>query len=160
MSVNYDALIDMSRVFHFEFWLRYYFVEEKDGELFIELSEEQTKQMRNQFPEYWELVERVVDTPLSPELSQRAVVEFIQLNMEGVKYPANTVPTILDSREFSMEMHLFDTWNNLHEDQLMQKIYGFDSWMQIYEEWKKTDKAQQLAQSLRLQVQEERGSMN
>jgi hypothetical protein len=160
MSVNYDALIDISQVFHFEFWLRYYFVEEKDGELFIELSAEQKKQMRSRFPEYWELVERVVDIPLSPELSQRVVVEFIQLRMEGVKYPPNTVPTILDSRDFSTEMHLFDTWNNLHEDQLMQKIYYFDSWMQIYEDWKKTDKAQQLAQSLRLQMQEERGSMN
>lgn len=55
MSVNHRALVDVSRVFHFEFWLRYYFVEEKDGKLFIALNEEQSKRVRDQFSEYWEL---------------------------------------------------------------------------------------------------------
>ena len=160
MAIPQDALTDTANVFHFEFWLRYYFIEERDGNLFIALSGEQEKQMQAQFPDYWELVERVKGLALSPELSQRSVVEFLQLNLEGSKFPPNTVIKVLDSKEFSREMYLFDTWVNLHEEQLMQKIYGFDYWMHAYGEWKNSDKARQLAQSLQLQMQGESGTMN
>lgn len=160
MTIPHNALNDMARVFHFEFWLRYYFVEERDGKLFIELTDEQLKQMQLQFPDFWELAERVQGQPLSPELSQQSVVEFLQVNFEGKKYPSNTVLKVLDSKDYSVEMYLFDTWVTLHEEQLMQKIYGFDYWMHVYEEWKKTDKAQQLLQSLKIQLQGEHGSMN
>jgi hypothetical protein len=57
-------------------------------------------------------------------------------------------------------MYLFDTWVNLHESQLMQKIYGFDYWMQAYEEWKNSEKGQQLAQNVQIQMQGESGVMN
>jgi hypothetical protein len=160
MTVPQNALIDTAKVFHFEFWLRYYFIQERDGQLFIELSEQQTKQMQAQFADYWELVERVQGLPLSPELSQQSVVEFLQVNVEGKKFPANTMVKILDSKEFSVEMYLFDTWVNLHESQLMQKIYGFDYWMQAYEEWKNSEKGQQLAQNVQIQMQGESGVMN
>lgn len=160
MTLPSNACAEMAKVFHFEFWLRYYFIEERDNEVYIELSEEQAKQMEIQFPDYWELVERVQDQPLSPELSQRAVVEFLQLNLDGKKFPPNTVPKILDSKEFSIDMYIFDTWVNLHEEQLMQKIYGFDYWMHAFEEWKNSEKGQQLVQSLKVQLQQERTTVN
>jgi hypothetical protein len=128
--------------------------------LFIKLTEEQKTQMQAKFPEYWELAESVLGRPLSPELSQQSVVEFLQVNFEGKKYPANTVLKVLDSKDFSVEMYLFDTWVDLHEEQLMQKIFGFDYWMHAYGEWKTTEKAQQLLQSLKLQMQGEHGAMN
>ena len=160
MATPHNALNDTVKVFHFEFWLRYYFIEEREGKLYISLTEEQLNQMQSQFPDYWELAERVKDKPLSPELSQRAVVEFLQLNFEGNRFPVNTIPKILDSKDFSTEMYLFDTWINLHEDQLMQKIYGFDHWMHVYEEWKETDQARQLAQSLVVQLRDESRTIN
>jgi hypothetical protein len=160
MAIPKNALTDTANVFHFEFWLRYYFIEERDGNLFIALTDEQEKQMQVQFPDYWELVERVKGQALSPELSQQSVVEFLQLNLEGKKFPANTVIKVLDSKEFSAEMYLFDTWVDLHEAQLMEKIFGFDYWMHAYGEWKESDKAKQLAQSLQLQIQGERSTVN
>ncbi len=160
MAIPQNALIDTAEVFHFEFWLRYYFIAERDGNLFIELTEEQIKQMQAQFPDYWELVERVQGRPLSPELSQQSVVEFLQLNLESGRYPSNTVVKVLDSKEFSVEMYLFDTWVDLHEEQLMQKIYGFDYWMHAFKEWKGSAQALQLIQNLQVQMQEERGAMN
>lgn len=159
MAIVQNALNETARVFHFEFWLRYYFIEERDGSLYINLTDEQLRQMQAQFPDYWELVERVKDRPLSPELSQQSVVEFLQLNLEGKKYPSNTVIKVLDSKDFSLEMYLFDTWVNLHEDQLMQKIYGFDYWMRVYGEWKASDRGRQLLQSLKVQMQGEHVSM-
>ncbi|MDO9584783.1 MAG: hypothetical protein Q7J24_17015 [Desulfomicrobium sp.] len=116
--------------------------------------------MQTQFPDFWELAESVQGRPLSPELSQQSVVEFLQVNFEGKKFPANTVLKVLDSKEFSVEMYLFNTWLDLHEEQLMQKIFGFDYWMLIYDEWKATEKAQQLTHSLKLQMQGEHGSVN
>lgn len=160
MTIPHNALTDTAKVFHFEFWLRYYFIEERDGNLFITLTDEQARQMQAQFPDYWELVERVQGQPLSPELSQQSVVEFLQLNLEGNKYPVNTVTRVLDSKEFSVEMYLFNTWVEVHEEQLMQKIYGFDYWMHAYEEWRASEKGAQLAQSLQLQIQGESRTVN
>lgn len=160
MAIPHNALDDMAKVFYFEFWLRYYFIEEREGQLYIALDDVQTKQMQTQFPDFWELTERVQAQPLSPEFSQRAVVEFLQLNFDGHKFPANTVTKILDSKDFSFEMYLFDTWVTLHEEQLMQKIFGFDYWMHVYGEWKKTETAQQLLQSLKVQMHGETGVVN
>lgn len=160
MTLPSNACAEMVKVFHFEFWLRYYFIEERDGGLYIALTEEQAKQMQAQFPDFWELVERVQNQPLSPELSQQAVVEHLQLNYDGKVLPANSITNLLDSKEFSTEMYLFDTWLNLHEEQLMQKIYGFDYWMHAYSEWKNSDKGQQVAQSLAVQLQAENSSVN
>jgi len=53
MAIPQNALTDTAEVFHFEFWLRYYFIAERDGNLFIELTEEQIKQMQAQFPDYF-----------------------------------------------------------------------------------------------------------
>lgn len=160
MKFSQEAVIDVAKVFHFEFWLRYYFVEEKNEALYITLNEGQVKQMQTQFPEYWELVERVLDTPLSPELSQRVVVEFLQIHVEGTKYPVNTVSAVLDSKDFGVEMYLFDSWIDLHEEQLMQKIYGYDYWMHSYEEWKQSEKGQLLLQSVKLQLHGESDTIN
>lgn len=160
MTETSNACAEMVKVFHFEFWLRYYFIEERDNGIFIQLSAEQAKQMQAQFPEFWELVERMQNQPLSPELSQQAVVEFLQLNYDGKKFPSNTVPKVLDTKEFSIEMYLFDTWLNLHEEQLMQKIYGFDYWMHAFSEWKNSDRGQQVAQSLAVQLHMERPTVN
>ena len=160
MTENSNACAEMAKVFHFEFWLRFYFIEERDNGIFIELSEEQAKQMQVQFPDFWELVERVLDQPLTPELSQQSVVEFLQLNYDGKKFPPNTAPKVLDSKEFSIEMYLFDTWLNLHEEQLMQKIYGFDSWMHAFTEWKTSERGQKVSSSLAVRLHQENKSLN
>lgn len=160
MTNTNAVLHEVAEVFHFEFWLRYYFIEERDAQLFITLTDAQTKQMKTQFPDYWELVESMQNQPLSPELSQRIVVEFIQLHMAGNKFPMNMVLKIFDGKDFSVEMLLFNTWVDLHEEQLMQKIYGFDYWINAYQEWKQSDKAKELALSLTVQLQHDRGTVN
>lgn len=160
MTGTNTALNEISEVFHFEFWLRYYFVEERGDDLFIVITDEQMKKMQTQYPEYWELAERVKDQPLTPELSQMAVVEFLQLNLEGKKLSTNAVPKVLDSKDFSIEMYMFDTWVNLHEEQLSQKIFGFEYWMNAYGQWRGSEKALQMAQSLLVQIQGERTTIN
>lgn len=160
MTLSASMHTEVAKVFHFEFWLRYYFIEERDNELFIAITDEQMEHMRKQFPDFVELAERMMGVALTPELSQMRVVEFLQLHYEGSRFPPNSIPKILDSKDFSVEMYLFDTWLNLHENQLMQKIYGFDQWMHFLDEWKQSDKAQQLMHSLKVQIQEETGAIN
>lgn len=160
MAISLDALHEVTRVFHFEYWLRFYFIEERDGSLYIHLTPEQTQQLQATYPDFWDLVERVQGEALSPEVSQRCVVEFLQVNFEGQKYSGATVLQILDSKEFSAEMYLFDTWVTVHEEQLSQKIYGFDYWMHVYAEWKNSDRTQQLRQSLLTGSQAEKATVH
>lgn len=160
MTDSNVVLDEIAQVFHFEFWLRYYFIQERDDQLYIHLTAQQSKQMQAQFSDYWPLVQDMQDQPLSPELSQRILVEFIEFHLAGKKIPAGLVPTILDDKKFSIEMLLFNTWVDVHEEQLMQKIYGFDYWLNAYEEWKKSDQATQLRQSYTLQLQDEKKTFN
>lgn len=160
MALSASMHTEVAKVFHFEFWLRYYFIEERENELFIVITDEQIERMRKLFPNFVELAERMQGVALTPELSQMRVVEFLQLHYEGNRFPPNSISKILDSKDFSIEMYLFDMWLNVHEAQLSQKIYGFDQWMHFFEEWKQSPKAQQLMQSLKVQMQEETGTIN
>lgn len=153
MSVPQAAVKEVAKVFHFEFWLRYYFAQEGDDGLRLVLTPEQEMQMRRSFPDMWEMVERLQSEPLSPQLSQQAVGEYLQLYVDGKKFAPNTVSNVLDSKDFEVEMYLFDTWVELHEEQLMEKIYGFDWWMHVYGKWREGEGAKHMAQSLKNQVQ-------
>ena len=154
MHVPEAAVKEVAKVFHFEFWLRFYFIQETEDGLRLVLSPEHEMRMRRNFPEMWELVERLQSEVLSPQLSQQAVGEYLQLYVEGKKFAANMVPRVLDSKDFEVEMYLFDTWVELHEDQLMEKIYGFDQWMHMYGQWRSGDGARHMAESLKNQVQQ------
>ena len=67
MTAMQEAAEYIARIFRFEFWLRFYFVQEIDGALRLVLSEEEMKKLAKYSP--WdELAEDLQGKDLDPQL--------------------------------------------------------------------------------------------
>lgn len=142
------AVKDISRVFKFELWLRFYFLDEDDGGLKIKLSEEQMEKIRDEYSDLVELVEKMKDRELTPDVSQEVLVQFIGEKYDGIKFDLNVVPEVMDSPLFRAEVEAFNMWVSLHEEQLDENFLPFTKWLEAFEEWKDTDQAKRVVTTL------------
>lgn len=149
MATPFDqALIRIAEVFQFEHWLRFYFIVEEEIGLVLRLPDKTMTQINKAHAYLAELAETLNNKPMSPEISQNTIGEFILKTMEGVQADQNLVPSVLNSRKFQAELHLFNLWIDANEPQLEASFLDFTTWMQIYGAWKTTDKAKQFYASL------------
>ncbi|WP_457571813.1 hypothetical protein [Desulfovulcanus sp.] len=145
-----SAVEEVSKSFKFEHWLRFYFVHEDGEELTIFLSPEHLQKLKEKYGQLARLAEDLNAKVITPQLSQQIVAKYIQETFDGTKYELGFIPRILDSLEFNAEIHGFNIWVSLHEDQLDEKVLDFDKWLEIYEQWKKTENAQKIIMSLKV----------
>ena len=149
MDVNKKkkALKELSRVFKFELWIRFYFLQETDDKLQVFLSEEQMNKIHEEYGELADLVKNMTKVNLTPEASQKAIVEFIGEKYDGTKYNLGTVPEIMNSAGFRAEVEVFNMWVSLHEQQLDENFLPFHKWEEAFEEWKGTEQAKKIITS-------------
>ncbi len=150
MSSENTALSDVTRVFMFEHWLRFYFVQDQDGEIRLELTSAQKDRIHAEYRELGELAERMDGEVLSPEKCRAFIVDFLRDQYDGKKYPMGMVPQILDQAEFQLELALFNVWSSLHETQLETGILGFEKWEAFFKEWKESDQGRQVLVSMQV----------
>ena len=124
MSDMENAIKDLAEIMQFEFWLRFYFIKEEDGKLFIRIPEQAQKKLREEYPAYWGLVEIYMDAELTIEFTQAAFSTFVVQTLEGTKYRSGLVAEAFDSKGFKEESQLFGIWSQHHESQLEQIFYG------------------------------------
>ena len=158
MKNDNQILSDVSRVFMFEHWLRFYFVQEAGDDVVLKLTPVQLNKIHAEYRELGELAERMVDEKLSPELCRTFIVDFLRDHYDGKKYPMGMVPQLLDQSSFQLELALFNVWANLHEGQLEEGILGFDKWESFFSEWKDSDQGNQVMLSMQVHNQGEKGS--
>lgn len=151
-----QAIHDLSQVFKFELWLRFYFIQEKEEKLVLNLDDQILQKIRENYGHLAELAQELNQKEeLTPEICRKAIVDHIQHQFDGHKYQAGLVPQILDHSIFNTEIQLFNTWASLHEDQLDQKVLDFEKWLELFNEWKQSDSAQKVAQSIKMEEQQQ-----
>lgn len=143
-----EAIRDLSRVFQFELWLRFYFIHEDEGKLSINLGDEMLQKMEEKYGHLAELARTLSEREITPEECRKAIVEHIMHQFDGVKYDVGFVPRIMDHAVFKGEIQLFNTWAGLHEEQLDRKVLDFDKWIEIFDEWKSSESAQKVNMTL------------
>ncbi|RQD63085.1 MAG: hypothetical protein D5R98_05170 [Desulfonatronovibrio sp. MSAO_Bac4] len=146
-----EALKEISEVFKFELWLRFYFIEQQDDKLRINLDPQVLEKMGNEYDHLAELASALNNIDLNPVVCQQAIVKHITTQFDGKKYEMGYVPKILDHAAFKAELELFNTWAHLHEEQLEKTILSFDKWKELYDEWKRSENAQKMEMSLSMQ---------
>jgi type I site-specific restriction endonuclease len=142
------AVKDIARVFKFELWLRFYFLNEDDDGLKIKLSEEQMEKIREEYSDLVELVEKMKARELTPDVSQEVIVQFIGEKYDGIEFDLGVVPEVMDSSLFRAEVEAFNMWVSLHEEQLDENFLPFAKWQEAFEEWKNTDQAKRVVTTL------------
>lgn len=139
-----EAVADICEIMQFENWLRFYFIQEKNDELFIEVPEKAMEHFQEKYPNLAPLAEKMNHEVITYEKSVNTVCEYVVTSLDGKKYKSGLVPSALDSPDFQNEMYLFQVWAQSHESQLEKAPMEFATWQKLYHEWKQTDHVQKL----------------
>ena len=143
------AVQQILEVIMFENWLRFYFISElEEGSLALSVPEQGLARIREQYPQFMPLVEELKGKEISFELSRRAVCTFVVTQLDGKAIPVNMADLVLDSAGFQLEMQLFNSWVQGHEEQLDKNFLDFSIWKQLFTEWRHSGKVKDWAASL------------
>jgi hypothetical protein len=143
------ALRDVAEIFQFEHWLRFYFSKDEGGKMSIEMPAEAAAQAKQRYPQLAGLIDSLNFSEIDYESSVRQVGEYVHKSLDGPKYAQNVVSSVLDSKDFKIDLHLFSLWVRGHEALLDEKIFDFAEWISLYAAWKATEEVKRYAQSLR-----------
>jgi hypothetical protein len=144
-----QAVLQILELVMFENWLRFYFVSEQEGgSLTLAVPEQGITRIREQYPRFMPLVEELNGKEISFELSRQAVCTFVVTQLDGKAIPVNMADLVLDSAGFQLEMHLFNSWVQGHEEQLDTIFLDFSAWKRLFAEWRDSGKVKEWAASL------------
>lgn len=138
------------RVFQFEYWLRFYFIEEEGSKLTFNFEEEFVKSLQENYGELANLALKLNGQYLSPELSRQKIVEFLQETFDDPASKRDLITPILDSKSFLRKMQLFNVWVSLFEAKLEEEILPFENWVISFNKWLESEQGQKVLYSLKL----------
>ncbi len=137
-------LKDITDICKFEFWLRFYFVQEEDNQLYIVIPEDIIEHIQKEYPFLADLATQLNNQSITPEKSQNTLISYIEKTMDHSQEDKASIYSMLNSKSFEIEMQLFHMWIEAHQDQLEESVLDFKEWMQLFEAWKRTEKGQHL----------------
>ena len=150
--MNQETLSAFDRVVEavmFENWLRFYFLAEEGEKLFLRLPEKAMAQLKNRYAQLYGLAESLQDTEISHEASVKAVCLFVSGAPGGTSLPESKMAEIFDAPRFHLELQLFGSWVQGHEEQLDERFLEFSQWRELYARWKNTDEVRAYAEAQR-----------
>ena len=146
MTSEFDEAVNrISQVVMFENWLRFYFIAEEDDKLFIRIPTQAMEKLHANYPKLVGLAERLNGEEIDHKTSMQAVVMFTATEMNGLVLPEPLIEQIFDSPRFHLDLQLFSSWVQSHEEQLDAGFMEFSTWQSMFEEWRKSDKVQEYA---------------
>ncbi len=149
MNAEFEVAINrVSEVVMFENWLRFYFIAEEGDKLFLRLPEQAMERLRAGYPSLYGLADRLNNTEIDHKTSLSAVCLFVASEIDGAALPESVIGRVLDSTRFHLELQLFSSWVQAHEEFLDESFMEFARWQAMYEEWKKTEEVQKLVKTL------------
>ena len=134
-----DPIGDITRVFAFEHWARFYFAVERDGKTVLEVPADEVEKCRREYPDLAPLLDEANNKEMTYESSCQKVGEFVCRLYDGERYGPGVVGKTLDSRAFRVEQHMFAMWLKGHEGYLDEHNVDFATWLEMFTEWKKMD---------------------
>lgn len=144
-----QALKDITDICKFEHWLRFYFLQESEQQLQLVIPDEALNHINESYERLSGLAHAMNHQFLTPEISQKMMIEYIGKTLDGPVYDHTLVNSVLNSKSFEAEITAFHIWSDAHADQLEHEVKDFQEWMQLFEAWKRTEKGQNLLQSLK-----------
>ena len=142
------AVEDISEVFMFDHWMRFYFIFEEGKKLMVNVPEEVCTQIEKDYPNLKGLVDLMNNEEIDQQKSMNNVCSFIGARFDGTKYSDKIVPKVFDSKDFKMEMYIFNLWIKGHESYLESEVMTFNDWKELYEGWRDQDEVKDYVERL------------
>lgn len=136
------------RIMMFEQWLRFYFLVDRDGVLYVDVPAEAGEKIKEKEPDLYPLVEMMNGDAITYEKCQATVCAFASARLDGQKYAPEIMPKALDSKEFKVDLYMFQLWNRGHEKYLDERFHEFAEWEEMFAEWSKLDEVQTYREKL------------
>lgn len=143
MAINKHAVADVAEIIHFEHWIRFYFIREEGETLKVEIPSDVMDEIEKNHPALLDLAKLMDGNSIDFQSSMETVMAFVSSRLDGAKYTTNTITNMLDSKDFQVEMQLFNLWLQGHEGYLDEKARSFGEWQELYEGWLNLDKVQE-----------------
>lgn len=139
---------EITRVFLFEHWARFYYAVEREGKVFLEVPADVMESCKQKYPELTPLLEESNGKEMTYEASCVNVGAFVCRALEGDKYKSGDVVKALDSKPFRVEQQMLALWLKGHEAYLDQHQLTFDDWMEMFHNWMQMEQVKTFADKL------------
>lgn len=149
-----QGMEEILNIIMFENWLRFYFIREdkpegnKEPKLQMKIPENALDKIKNLYPAYLPLAEKMNNRNVDFETSRECVITHIFETLDGKKLEKGAVEKIFSGAGFQVQLQMFHTWTQLHEDQLDRSFLDFGAWQNLFNAWKATGGAEELAKKL------------
>ena len=134
-----QAITRVGEVVMFENWLRFYFIAEEGDTLLLRLPEKAMERLKENYGPLAGLAERLNNQEITHKSSLDAVCLFVASEIDGIALPKKVIAEVFDHPLFHLELQLFGTWVQNHEEQLDAGFMEFAKWQELFGEWKNTD---------------------
>lgn len=138
-----NAVKDTLEIFQFDQWIRFYFVKDKDGELWIEIPDDVLAAIKEYDSNLHRFADMVNNAVTDYRRSQDNVCSFVASRLDGQKYEKTVLPQVFDNSTFKVEMYIFNVWLKMHEQHLDEGYMSFQEWMEMYDGWNSLDEVQE-----------------
>lgn len=154
MNPEFEAAVKrISEVVMFENWLRFYFIAEEGDRLLLRLPPQAEERLKAEVPQLFGLAESLNNREVDHQTSVQEVCVFVSKEIDGVSISEDRIGRVFDSIAFQLELQLFSSWVQAHEEQLDETFMNFPTWMQLYTEWKSQDKVADYAKRIKDSLQ-------
>lgn len=149
MPSEFEAAVErVIEVVMFENWLRFYFIEEDGSRLFIKLPDKSMEQIKKRYGPLHDLADRLNNRDLDHQTSMNEVCLFVAADFSARGLADDLPSRVFDSNAFMVEMQLFGSWVQSHEEKLDENFFDFGAWRQMYKEWRQSDTVREYSKKL------------
>lgn len=142
------AAKEILRIMMFEQWVRFYFLVDREGTLFVDIPEEALAKIGETQPDLLPLAELMNGEDITYEKCQATICSFAGSRLDGQKYAPEILPKAFDSKDFKVDLYMFQLWNRGHEQYLDEGFRGFAEWEEMFTEWSKLDEVKAYREKL------------
>lgn len=135
-AVSHENLRHAEDLVFFEQWLRFYFIAEEDGKLYLRVPENELSKARALYPK----LIAVADALNNREINHQSALEALHSGiMAGPCALSGTEwAEILAGQEFRLTVRLLSFWVQAEEDALDAEILAFHEWQSRFKAWRET----------------------
>lgn len=132
--ISHDNLRHAVDLIFFEQWLRFYFITEEKGKLFIRMPDCELDKARELYPQLVAVAEALNNR----ELNHSAAMEALREGMLSGPFALNGEQwaEILAGKNFRLTMELMSFWVQSDEDAPEVEAISFEAWKQSFEKWR------------------------
>lgn len=132
-SVSHENLRHAVELVFFEQWLRFYFIAEEDGKLYIRMPDDELQKARELYPDLTTVAEALNNR----EIDHQAAMEALCEGMMNGPYAltGEQWAEILAGRDFRLTLELLSFWVQAEEKGLDEQTLAFHDWKHRFDAW-------------------------